>query len=127
MPLDASDARLSARGMADAEQFSFVYMTAGNTEEARRIARTLVEERLAACVNILDHMNSFYEWKGQIQDDREVILIAKTRRTLFAQLAARVKELHSYEVPCIVELPLQGGHAPFLEFIARQTTPPGGS
>lgn len=111
--------------MTVAETLSFVYMTAGTSEEARRIARTLVEERLAACVNILDNMNSFYEWKGQIQDDREVVLIAKTRRTLFAQLAARVKELHSYEVPCIVELPLQDGYAPFLEFIERQTATPG--
>jgi periplasmic divalent cation tolerance protein len=107
--------------MTDAENLSFVYMTAGNSEEARRIARALVEERLAACVNILGPMNSFYEWNGVVQDDQEVVLIAKTRRSKFAPLCARAKELHSYEVPCIVELPLQGGYAPFLEFIERQT------
>mgnify|MGYP001799456041 CR=1 FL=1 len=96
-------------------------MTAGNTEEARKIARTLVGEKLAACVNIIENMNSFYEWKGEVHDDREVVMIAKTRVELFETLRARVEEIHSYDCPCIVALELAAGHAPFLEWIREQT------
>lgn len=102
---------------------SFVYMTAGSADEARKIARTVVEEKLAACVNILPNMNSFYEWNGTVRDDTELVLIAKTTAANFERLKDRVIELHSYDCPCVVELELKRGHAPFLEWIENQTAP----
>jgi periplasmic divalent cation tolerance protein len=101
-----------------------VYMTAGGLEEARRIARELVESRLAACVNIIDGMNSFYWWEGKIQDDKETVLIAKTKVALVPSLIEKVKSLHSYTVPCIVTLPILEGHAPFLKWVNEETGEP---
>lgn len=99
----------------------FVYITTGSREEARRIGRALVEERLAACVNILDGMNSFYWWEGAVQDDQETVLIAKTRDRLQERLTARVRELHSYDCPCVVALPIEGGNPAYLDWLAAET------
>lgn len=99
----------------------FVYITASGAEEARRIGRALVEERLAACVNILENMNSMYWWEGKVQDDRETVLIAKTKQGLVQDLISRVKALHSYSVPCIVSWPIREGYGPFLDWIVRET------
>jgi periplasmic divalent cation tolerance protein len=104
--------------------YRFVYMTAGSREEARRIGRTLVEERLAACVNILDGMNSLYWWQGAVQDEQETVLIAKTRAELLERLTERVKSLHSYSCPCVVALPIEGGNPAFLQWIAEETEGP---
>lgn len=101
----------------------FVYMTAGSPEEAQRIGRVLVEEGLAACVNILPEMISIYRWQGQVEDGRESVMIAKTRTDRFDVLAARVRDLHSYETPCIVELPLGRGDAPYLDWLVRESAP----
>ena len=94
-----------------------VYMTAGSDEEADRIAATLVDERLAACVNILGMIRSVYRWQDRIERDAEVALIAKTRADLFERLSARVKAIHSYDVPCIVAWPIQAGEAAYLSWI----------
>jgi periplasmic divalent cation tolerance protein len=99
----------------------FIYMTAASREEARRIGRILVEERLAACVNILPGMNSFYWWQGAVQDEQETVLIAKTRAELVQRLTERVKALHSYACPCVVALPIEGGNPAFLQWIADET------
>jgi len=100
---------------------NFVYMTAGSKEEARRkIGKELVMARLAACVNILDHMNSFYWWDGEIQDDTEVVMIAKTTAARVPDLVKKVKSLHSYDCPCVVSLPVAGGHPAFLDWIAGE-------
>jgi len=99
----------------------FVYVTTASREEARAIGRALVEERLVACVNILDGVSSLYWWKGEIQDDREAVLIAKTTSARMPQVIERVKALHSYEVPCVVSLPILEGNPAFLEWIARET------
>ena len=99
---------------------NFVYMTAGSKEEARKIGKELVMARLAACVNILDHMNSFYWWDGEIQDDTEVVMIAKTTAARVPDLVKKVKSLHSYDCPCVVSLPVVGGHPAFLEWIAGE-------
>ena len=99
----------------------FVYMTAGNMEEARVIGKALVSSRLAACVNILDRMHSMYWWEGQIQDDTEVVLIAKTRASLVPALIEKVKSIHSYAVPCIVSLPIVAGNKAFLDWIREET------
>jgi periplasmic divalent cation tolerance protein len=98
-----------------------VYMTASSPEEADRIASALVEERLAACVNTLGGIRSVYRWDGAVQRDTEVALIAKTRAALFDALAARVRALHSYEVPCIVSWPIEAGNPAYLAWIGAET------
>lgn len=98
-----------------------VYMTAGSEAAAHRIGRALVEEGLAACVNLLGPMRSIYRWKGAVEEAQEVAFIAKTRSDRFAALAARVAELHDYEVPCVVALPLRDGNAAYLEWLRAET------
>lgn len=98
----------------------FVYITAPSRDDALRIGRALVEERLAACVNLLGGMTSIYRWEGAVETAEETVLIAKTRRDRFDALAARVAELHSYAVPCIVELPVGRGNAAYLEWLAGE-------
>ena len=100
-------------------QVHFVYMTAGSKEEARSLGKMLVQSKLAACVNIIDGMNSIYLWDGEIQDDTEVILIAKTKTDLVQELIDKVREHHSYECPCIVSLPVSAGNPAFLEWIVK--------
>lgn len=102
-----------------------VYMTAGSGEEARRIASAIVSERLAACANIFEGVRSFYWWEGRIQDEAEVVIIAKTRKDLLLKLTEKVRSIHSYSCPCIVAVPILGGHAPFLEWIRQETQEPG--
>ncbi len=99
---------------------NFIYMTAGSKAEAQKIGSTLVESQLAACVNILDNMQSIYRWEGKLQQDSEVVLIAKTTDSLVAQLIEKVKSLHSYDCPCIVSLPISDGYPPFLEWIQSE-------
>ena len=98
-----------------------VYMTAGSVEEARAIGRALVEQRLAACVNIIENMNAIYMWDGELQDDREVVILAKTAGHRVPQLVAAVRSMHSYAVPCVVSVPLSGGHRAFLDWVAAET------
>jgi periplasmic divalent cation tolerance protein len=93
-------------------------------DEAARIGKTLVQERLAACVNIIDGMRSLYEWGGSLQDDREVVMIVKTRSGRVAELTEAVKAIHSYDCPCIVELPVSGGNSAFLDWIGKQVDSP---
>ena len=99
----------------------FVYVTVDSGEAARRIARILVEERLAACANVIDGMHSVYRWKGKIEEAAEVIVIAKTRDDLLDLLTERVRSLHSYECPCVVGLPIVAGNQDYLEWIASET------
>ncbi len=102
-------------------KYNLVYITASDLEEARKIGRELVASRLAACVNIIDNMNSFYWWEGEIQDDREVVLIAKTRETLIPKVIDKVKSMHSYSCPCVVSLPILAGNPDFLQWIETET------
>jgi periplasmic divalent cation tolerance protein len=99
---------------------NFIYMTAGSKDEARTIGKELVVARLAACVNILDNMNSFYMWQGKIQDDAEVVIIAKTTEDRVPALIEKVKALHSYDCPCIVAIPVSGGNQAFLDWVAAE-------
>jgi periplasmic divalent cation tolerance protein len=101
-------------------KINFVYMTAGSKAEAREIGRTLVESKLAACVNILDNMNSIYMWEGEAQDDNEVVMIAKTTEARMPQLVEKVKSMHSYDCPCIVAIPAAGGNPAFLDWITAE-------
>ena len=99
---------------------NFIYMTASSKAEAQKIGRALVESRLAACVNILDNMQSIYRWEEKIQEDSEVVLIAKTTETLVPRLIDKVKSLHTYDCPCIVSLPVLDGYPPFLDWIKTE-------
>lgn len=99
-----------------------VYMTASSEDEARTIGNTLIEKRLAACVNILGSAQSLFRWNGSIQSENEIAFIAKTTQERMAALIAEVKHLHSYEVPCIVALPILAGNSDFLEWITRETS-----
>ncbi len=100
-----------------------VLMTAPDPEVAQRIARTLVEERLAACVNLVPGVRSIYRWQGAVEDDAEILLLAKTGRARCAALAARVQALHPYELPEIVVLPVEGGSQPYLDWILSESSP----
>ena len=103
----------------------FLYMTAPNADEARKIGEALVQERLVACANVLGPISSIYWWQGQVQRDTEAVLIAKTRVDLVERTVARVKELHSYTVPCVVSLPIEQGNPDFLRWIDAETAPAG--
>lgn len=97
-----------------------VYITTPDVEQARRIGRALVERRLAACVNILPGMESMYWWDGSVHNDHEAVLLVKTMAAALDSLKETVRELHPYEVPCIVALGLVGGHEPFLRWIEAE-------
>jgi len=99
-----------------------VYVTASSREEALQIGRVLVEERLVACVNVLDGMTSLYWWQGAIEEGQEAVLIAKTRQELVDRIIDRVKPLHSYECPCIVAWPIEKANPDYLNWIADETT-----
>ncbi|ATZ61790.2 MAG: divalent-cation tolerance protein CutA [Methanosarcinales archaeon Met12] len=92
-----------------------IYITTRNLGEAKRIARTLVEKRLAACVNVFP-ITSIYHWDG-IQEDAEVALIVKTTRGNVKKIEECVKELHSYEMPCIISFAIDGGSEEFLKWV----------
>lgn len=94
-----------------------VYVTCGSQQEASRIAHDLVEQGLIACANLVPGITSVYRWQGTVHNDPEVLLIAKTRRDLFAALSRRVKELHSYDLPEIIALPLEAGLPGYLQWI----------
>jgi len=98
-----------------------VYITVGNMDEAKTIGRGLVSARLAACANIIHPVHSIYWWEGTVQEEGEVIIIAKTREDLVDDLIEKVKSMHSYECPCIVTLPIQEGYRPFLEWVLQET------
>ncbi len=98
-----------------------VFITAPGEEEASKIARSIVEIRLAACVNIVKNVRSIYRWQGNIQDDSEVLMVVKTRKELFSDLTAKVKELHSYSVPEIIALPIVDGSKDYLQWLAEST------
>jgi periplasmic divalent cation tolerance protein len=105
-------------------EYSFFYITTKDKPEAQHIGRALVEERIAACVNIFDAIQSIYHWEGKICEDTETVLIAKTQKALSESLIKRVRELHSYSCPCIVELPIIAGFTDYLQWIERETTTP---
>ena len=99
----------------------FVYITAKDFEQANRIGKTLVEERLAACANILGGMHSVYRWEGAVVEDNETVLIVKTVEQMVSKVTERVKEIHSYSIPCIVALPVVDGNREYLKWIEIET------
>ncbi|MCP5373526.1 MAG: divalent-cation tolerance protein CutA [Hyphomicrobiales bacterium] len=98
-----------------------IYITAASAEEALALGRALVGERLAACANVWPAITSVYRWQGAVQEDGEVALIVKTRAALVDRVSARVRDLHSYDCPCVVAVPISGGNPAFLDWIAAET------
>ena len=101
-------------------KYCSVYVIAADEAEAHKIGRTLVEEKLAACANMLP-VKSVYRWKGNIEEASEVAVFLKTRSSLADRVIERVKALHSYEVPCIVTLPIEKGNPEYLKWIEEST------
>ncbi len=99
------------------EEPVLLYLTCANKDEAKSIARTLIDERLIACANILGKMTSVYRWEGTVVEDEEIAVLLKTRRDMAARATERVKELHSYDLPCVVGLPIQGGNPDFIGWL----------
>ena len=93
-----------------------------SAEKAAEIARVLVEERLAACVNIIPAVRSIYLWDGKVCDDSEVLGIIKTTRERFDELGARYVELHPYDVPELIALPIVAGNAPYLDWLIESVS-----
>jgi len=104
----------------DSASLTLAYITCPGPDDARRIGRALVMERLAACVNILPKMESFYWWEGKLENDQETVLIAKTPESSREALLERVLELHPYETPCILFVPVTGGNPDYLEWLLRE-------
>jgi len=102
-------------------EFIVVFVTCGSEEEALKIAHSLVEERIAACVNLVSPVRSIYRWEGKIWDEKEWILIVKTRKERFEELGRKVKSLHSYSVPEIIGLPIVEGSASYLKWLEEMT------
>jgi periplasmic divalent cation tolerance protein len=107
--------------MMAARDFRIVFVMAANEDESDKIARALVEERLAACVNIVGPARSVYRWRGAIETANEYMLVIKTPTRNFSKLERKVRELHSYEVPEIVAVPLTAGSKPYVEWLAEST------
>uniref|UniRef100_A0A803LUW9 Uncharacterized protein n=2 Tax=Chenopodium quinoa TaxID=63459 RepID=A0A803LUW9_CHEQI len=98
-----------------------VYVTVPNKEAGKKLAASIVKERLAACVNRVPGIESVYEWNGEIQTDSEELLIIKTRESLLDALTEHVKVNHEYEVPEVIAMPITGGNAPYLEWLKNST------
>lgn len=97
------------------------FSTCKDRRQANRIARALVREKLAACVNVVPGIASIYRWEGKVEEGREVLLLIKSRSSLSKRLAARVKELHSYSVPEVVTIPIASGNPDYLRWVREST------
>lgn len=106
--------------MTDASAYGMLLTTAPSRDEAAKIAKLLIDEKLAACVQLLP-IESFYVWEGKTQNEAEVLLLAKTRTALFEQAIARIKQMHSYSVPEIVGTQFLAGSQPYLDWISEVT------
>jgi periplasmic divalent cation tolerance protein len=96
-----------------------VLSTCGSAEEGARIARALVEKKLAGCVNVMPAVRSVYRWKGAVEDQEETMLVIKSSRGLFDQLRTEIEKLHSYEVPEVIAVPIVEGSEGYLEWLER--------
>ncbi len=103
------------------DKISLLYVTASNKEEAQNIGRQLVEEELAACVNIYDGMTAVYKWEGKIETGEETTLIVKSKSSLISELKKRIKELHSYSCPCILVFEASDADSDYAEWIFGET------
>lgn len=97
--------------------YNVIFVTCANNKEAERIARALVENKLVACVNILDKIKSIFWWQGKVEEARETLLIIKSKRSKLSKIIKLVRSLHGYDVPEIIALPIIGGYKPYLKWI----------
>jgi periplasmic divalent cation tolerance protein len=108
----------------DMQDLCLGYVTCTDPAQAERIGRGLLEARLAACVNLIPGMRSLYWWEGRIDESHETVLIVKTTRAQQEAVIRSVAAAHSYQVPCVVFLPIEHGHAPYLDWLRRETGSP---
>ena len=120
--MDLAYSSQSHRVGREGQEELVIFVTTSSEEEAERIGRDLVERRLAACANILGPIRSIFRWEGRVSDESERLLILKSRGALFEELAARVKALHSYQVPEIVAVPIVAGWPAYLEWVRSETS-----
>ena len=106
---------------SDRDQAIWIYMTAAHKRQARNLIRELLKARLIACANFTEQWTSMYWWQGEIQEDRETVIIAKSVQSKFLEIEAKVLELSSYECPCIIAVPIVSGHQPYLQWLEDQT------
>lgn len=97
--------------------YNIVFVTVPSLKVAGRIATAIVQGKLAACVNIVPAITSIYKWEGKLYRDKELLLIIKTRKTLFYKLADKIKNLHPYKIPEIIAMPISKGYKPYLDWI----------
>ena len=102
-----------------------IFVTAPSRREGKRIARHLVETKLAACVNIAHPIESVYRWEGKIADEKELLLIIKSTRELFPEIEAEISKIHSYQTPEIICLPVIDGSRNYLQWVSDSVKPPG--
>ncbi len=100
--------------------YSMVYITTSGDLESKKIARKLLEEKLAACINIIPTIESMYLWKGTIEEDSESIMFVKTKSELVGKVIKRVEQLHSYEIPCILEIRVNNGSNNYLKWMESE-------
>lgn len=108
--------------MKDGRAFRIVLSTAGSEEEGARIARSLLERKLCACVNLVPKIRSLYRWEGEVQDDAEVLLIMKTTQDKLGALSDHLAQIHSYDVPEVLAIAVDKGSASYLEWLAESCT-----
>jgi len=102
-------------------EYRLLYLTVPNAEAGRILARRMVEERLAACAHLFPAGQSVYRWEGELMEEAELVIVAKTRADLAEQAIATIAEWHEYEVPCVLSLPIDAGHPPFLAWVSGNT------
>ena len=105
---------------AGSDDVRIAFATAPDADVAARIARALVEERLVACANLVANVRSIYRWQGRVEDAGEVMLVLKTRADRVGALAERLRALHPYDVPELLVLPVEGGLAPYLDWVRAE-------
>jgi periplasmic divalent cation tolerance protein len=103
------------------EELVMIYVTTESLEQAKSIANTLVTDRLVACVNILPQITSIYWWQGKVEHATESVMIAKTVRRHVREIIARIKSMHTYDVPCVLVIPIVDGNKDFIEYIVAET------
>lgn len=102
-------------------EYIVIYCTVPNRKEGKEIARVLVEGELAACVNIIDKMESIFSWNGELNEEKEALLIIKTRKDLFTKINHTIQRLHSYNVPEVIAIPIIEADETYLKWISHET------
>jgi periplasmic divalent cation tolerance protein len=97
--------------------YSIIYITTSGISESKKIAQILLEKKLAACINIIPSIESIYLWKGEVEEDSESIMVVKTRSNFVEKLIKMVEDIHSYEIPCILEISVNSGSNNYLKWI----------